>query len=186
MKGFVHSIGNFFLTILFLVLLVYLWAFVEIKLLLHPQPSLFGYAFYQKNNADMAPELAEGDVVIVKKGADFQQGDIILYFDSKDSLYKMHYVVSTDSNETVTKCADCSTNNEPIKNENIVGKGVRKIFYMGNIISFFKNKVVLVLIGAVGVGFLVMSQYIEYKPHKDENDDSNSSIEIDSSDTQEK
>lgn len=167
MKRFLRSMGNVLLTILTILLIFYGWAFVEIKLLLKSQPDIFGYAFYQQKENDMSPEFEVSDVIVVKKDAEFQEGDIILYFDSKDSLYKTHYVVATNSKQTVTKCATCESNNEPINNENIVGKAVGKVLFMGSIIAFFKQKIVLIIIAIVGITFLVISQYMEYKPKKD-------------------
>lgn len=177
MKGLLHSMGNAFLTILVIILVVYGWAFIEMKLLLKPQPELFGYVFYQQTEPDMSPEFELSDVIIVKKDANFQSGDIILYFDSKDSLYKAHYVVSTDGNTVVTKCASCKDNNEPIKMHNVVGKAVGKVLFMGSIIAFFKQKVVLVSIAIAGIFFLVLSQYMEFKPKDKEKEDNSSKEE---------
>ncbi len=170
MKKLLHTLGNIFLTILVIILIVYGWAFIEMKLLLKSQPELFGFVFYQQQEPDMTPEFEPTDVIIVKKDADFKEGDIILYFDSKDSKYKAHYVVSTDALETVTRCATCDSNNEAISNNNIVGKAIGKMYFMGAIIQFFKNKAVLITIGIVGIVFLVISQYMEFKPKTQKKD----------------
>lgn len=180
MKKLLHSMGNAFLTILVILLIVYGWAFIEIKLLLKPQPELFGYVFYQQQEPDMVPEFEPSDVIVVKKNAEFKSGDIILYFDSNDSLYKAHYVVSNDANGIVTKCATCVEDNAPIKSANVVGKAVGKVLFMGSIIAFFKQKLVLIALAVAGIAFLVISQYIELKPKKDEKSvNDNSEIEKD-------
>ncbi len=166
MRRFLHGIGNAFLTIVMLILIVYGWMFVEIKLMLKSYPELFGYIFYLQEEGDMSPQFEPQDVILVKKGEEYQSGDIVLYFDSKDSKYKIHNVVSKDSTKTVTKCAMCDENNEPVSNDNIVGKAVGKVMFMGAIVSFFSQKIVLILFAIVGVTFLVVSQYFEYKPKK--------------------
>lgn len=166
-----RSMGNAFLTVLMILLIGYGWAFVEIKLLLKPQPELFGYVFYQQAEPDMIPEFETSDVIVVKKNAPFQSGDIILYFDSKDSKYKAHYVVSANQNEIITKCATCTTNNAPIKDANVVGKAVGKVLFMGSIIDFFKQKGVLISIALAGIVFLVISQCLEFKTKKKKTDD---------------
>lgn len=168
MKSLLHAMGNVFLTVLTILLVIYGWIFLEIKLLLKPQPSLFGYAFYQQVEDDMSPEFDTNDIVIVKKGSDYNEGDIVLYFDSKDSKYKVHYVVSKGPSEIVTKCSSCMENNEPVSTDNIVGKAVGKVLFMGAVVEFFKRKSVLITIGVVGVFFLVISQYLEFKPKKKE------------------
>ena len=57
-------------------------------------------------------------------------------------------------------------NSEPISKDNVVGKAVGKVLFMGAIIQFFKQKTVLIGFGVIGVVLLVMSQHIEYKQHK--------------------
>jgi len=167
MKNFLHAVGNVFLTILTLLLIGYGWAFVEIKLLLKSQPDLFGYAFYIQQDEDMITEFTENDVIVVKKGDSYKKGDAILYFDSNDSKYKMRYVVSVNANSTIVKDAFSEEKSEPFSNNNVVGRAVGKVMFMGTLIQFFKKKAVLALLGIAGVAFLVISQYIEYKPIKD-------------------
>lgn len=167
MKRFLHAIGNVFLTILTLLLIGYGWAFIEIKLLLKSQPDLFGYAFYIQQDEDMITEFTENDVIVVKKGDSYKAGDAILYFDSNDSKYKMRYVVNVNANSTIVKNAFDGEKSEPFSNDNVVGRAIGKVMLMGSLIHFFKQKVVLVLLGVAGVVFLVISQYIEYQPKKE-------------------
>ncbi len=164
MKRLMNTLGSILLTILVILLIGYGWAFIEIKIRLKPQPSIFGYAFFQVKDNDMVPDFNKTDVVIAKQDDNFKAGDVILYLDSKDSTYKAHYVVSTNENETVTKCAICESNNAPISNNNVVGRAIGKVYFLGSIIQFFKNKVILAFIGIVGLTFLVISQYMEFKP----------------------
>ncbi len=166
MGRFVHAIGNVFLTILIMLLIVYGWAFIEVKLLLKSQPELFGYVFYIQEDESMAPNFESTDVILVKKNEKYQTGDIILYFDSLDSKYKAQAIVAIDNNSITTKCSMCDANSEPISKDNVVGKAVGKVLFMGAIIQFFKQKTVLIGFGVIGVVLLVMSQHIEYKQHK--------------------
>ncbi len=155
------------MTIVVLILIVYAWMFIEVKLLLKSYPELFGYVFYLQEGIDMTPQFDMQDVILVKKGEDYQVGDIIMYFDSKDSKYKVHNVVSKDMNTTVTKCSTCEKNDEPITKDHIVGKAVGKVMFMGAIVGFFSQKIVLIIFAVVGVVFLVISQYYELKPKKE-------------------
>ena len=173
MKRFLHALGNALLTVVVLLLIVYAWVFIEVKLLLKSYPELFGYVFYLQETNDMSTQFEEQDIVLVKKGADYQIGDIIMYFDSNDSKYKAHYVVFKDSNSTTTKCMTCDKNDEPISNDNVVGKAIGKIAFMGVLVSFFSQKIVLIGFAVVGITFLVVSQYIEYQPRKKEFEENN-------------
>ena len=49
-------------------------------------------------------------------------------------------------------------------NDHVIGKAVGKVMFMGAIVGFFSQKIVLIFFAAVGVIFLVVSQYFEYKP----------------------
>ena len=174
MGKFVHTIGNVFLTILIMLLIVYGWAFIEVKLLLKSQPELFGYVFYQQQDESMSPNFESTDVVLVKKNVEYQTGDIVLYFDSNDSLYKAQAIVAMDNKTITTKCSMCNENSEPISKDNIVGKAVGKVLFMGAIIQFFKQKAVLIGFGLIGVVLLVISQYVEFKPNKKEKEEKKS------------
>ena len=166
MKRFVHALGSAFLTILVMILIVYGWAFIQMKLMLKSQPELFGYSFFLQPLDDMMPDIDQNVVVLVQKGSPYKVGDSILYFDIIDSLYKLHYVVGYDDATVTTKSSISSENNEPVSTNNIVGKAVRKVAFFGAIVTFFKQKVVLITIGIVGITFLIISQYMEYKPKK--------------------
>lgn len=171
MGKFIHAIGNVFLTILIMLLIVYGWAFIEVKLLLKSQPELFGYVFYIQEDESMSPNFESTDVILVKKNEEYKSGDIILYFDSLDSKYKAQAIVSMDSNTLTTKCSMCDANSEPISKDSVVGKAIGKVLFMGAIIQFFKQKAVLIGFGVIGVVLLVISQYIEYKPNKKEKEE---------------
>lgn len=164
MRKFLHGIGNAFLTIVVLILIVYGWMFVEVKLLLKSYPELFGYVFYLQKDVDMSPQFEMQDVILVKKDVEYNVGDIIMYFDVIDSKYKIHNVVAKDASETITRCANCDENNEPIKNDSVVGKAVGKVMFMGAFVEFFSQKIVLIIFAVVGLIFLVISQYFEYRP----------------------
>lgn len=167
MKSFVHALGNILLTVVVMILIVYGWVFLEVKLLLKPYPELFGYIFYLQNESDMSPDFEAQDIVIVKKDDAYKSGDIVLYFDSKDSKYKVHFVVSADDKSIVTKSAEQSVNNVPVSKDNVLGRAVGKVLFMGAIVAFFTNKVTLISIATIGIVFLVISQYMEYRPKKD-------------------
>lgn len=166
MKSFLRAVGNVFLTILVMLLVVYGWAYIEMKILLKNQPELFGYAFFMQETDDMIPEFDLNDVIVIKKGDDYKVGSYILYFDGEDSHYKVHKVVAIDSDSVTTKCEQCSANNNSISKNNVYGRAVGKVIVLGNVINIFKQKSVLIAIAIVGFIFLVLSQVLEFKKPK--------------------
>lgn len=166
MKSFIRALGNILLTVLVIILIVYGWAFIEMKLLLKSQPELFGYAFYMQGDDAMSPEFSTNDVIVIKKDAEYVKGDYVLYLDGEKSVYKVQNVVSITTDQVTTRCLNCSEGDTTVSTDNVVGKAVGKVVFMGKIINFFKQKVVLITIAVVGVAFLVISQYMEFKPKK--------------------
>ncbi len=166
MKSLLRALGNVFLTVLVMLLIVYGWAFLELKILLKGQPEIFGFVFYMQESDDMAPQFESKDVIVIKKGDQYKAGDIVLYFDGKDSTYKVHQVVSLSGDSVTTKCAKCTANNEAISTDNVVGRAVGKVLFMGAVVNFFKQKSVLIGIAIIGLTFLAISQYLEFKPKK--------------------
>ncbi len=166
MKSFIRALGNVFLTFLIMLLVVYGWAYIEMKILLKNQPELFGYAFYMQETDDMLPEFENNDVIIVKKDDEYKIGSIVLYFDGEDSKYKVHSIVAIDGDSVTTKCLPCTANNKPVSKDNIYGRAVGKVMVLGKIIRFFKQKAVLIGIAAIGFILLVISQILEFKKPK--------------------
>lgn len=133
------------------------------KLLLKSQPELFGYAFYMQGDETMIPEFSENDVVVVKKDVEYIIGDYVLYLDGNESVYKIQNVVSITPDTITTRCLNCDDDNTTISTDNVVGKAVGKVVFMGSIIKFFKQKSVLITIAILGITFLVISQYMEFR-----------------------
>lgn len=165
MKRILNVLGNVLLTILVILLIGYGWAFFEIKIMMKSNPELFGYVFYQQNTDDMATDFNIDDVIIIKKDEKYNIGDRIFYSLGRNE-YKVSTVVHKDSLSTVTKCNTCLENDAPIDNSMVIGRVVGKLVFVGKFINFFKQKVVLVSIAVLGFIFVILSQYIQYKPHK--------------------
>lgn len=165
MKRFLYTFGNVLLTILVMLLIVYGWAFVELKIMLKSNPEIFGYVFYQQKTDNMKDDFNVDDIVIIKKNDTFQAGDIVMFL-TEEAEYKVEKVVRTDNLSTTTKCNTCIEEGSPIDNSTVIGRAVGKIAYLGKFINFFKRKEVLVVISLIGFACVIASQYIQVKPAK--------------------
>lgn len=165
MKKFLNTLGNILLTLLVMLLIVYGWAFFEIKIMLKSNPEIFGYVFWQENSDDMETDFSIDDIIVVKKNDNYNIGDRIMYL-REDGEYIVHYVVAKDTVSTTTKCNTCFENDEPIDNSTVVGRVVGKIKFLGKFINFFKQKWVLTVMAVAGFACVIISQYIHYKPKK--------------------
>ena len=111
-------------------------------------PSFFGIKSYEVISESMQPTLKIGDVVIIKNDIDkinFKIGDIISYRKGKAVI--THRIVAFENDKYITKGEYNSFNDEEkVKFEEIEGKVIFKIPFLGKIFFFLSNKVVILLI----------------------------------------
>lgn len=164
MKRFINALGNALLTVLVMILIGYVIAFVEIKLMLKSNVELFGYIFYLQPDSKMEDKFSKNDVILIKKDAKFEQGEMVFYTDN--GKYYVRTVDSTNDLATMVKCESCLSDTKEIKNNKILGKAVAKVIIIGSVITLFKNKLLLTFIGLLGFVCLVVSHYLKVKPDK--------------------
>lgn len=164
-----NKIFNFFgrvaLTILTILLIGYGWAFFEIKILLKSNPELFGFIFYQQTDSTMISTFSEDDVVVIKKDANYQIGDKIMYM-TEDNDYYIRNVTNVSDERVNLSCDNCKLENEEVSKNAVIGKAVGKINSFGKFIKFFKQKWFLITLAVIGFSFVIISQYIHETPKK--------------------
>lgn len=102
-------------------------------------------------SGSMEPELSEGDIIIVKKCEenDLKENDIISYRTGQSEI--THRIVQIETTEKGKRYITKGDNNiivdnEPVKYENIEGKYIGKISYLGKVILLFNNKILLIVL----------------------------------------
>lgn len=165
MNRFLNIAGRMLLTLLFVLLIVYGWAFLEMKIFLKSYPQLFGYTFYLQTNDEMSPDFNDQDIILVKNFEDYEVGDRVMYM-TKDGEYNIRLVTSTEMFTVNVKCATCEENVTSIDKSTVTGKAVGKIKGFGHIIGFFKQKWFLITLAVIGFGFVIASETIHEAPKK--------------------
>lgn len=165
MKRFVNAFGNAVLTILIILLLGYGFVFIETKILLKSNPELFGYVFYIQPDDRMMDDFYEKDVIIIKKNETYKKGEMIFYIGDNNKYY-VRRASSVSDTFTTIKCNTCINKEKQVDNQKVKGKVIGKILFLGQLISFLKNKIVIIILAAVGFASLIISQYMAYKPRK--------------------
>lgn len=158
MKDFVYSVGNIFLTLLVMLLIVLGFAFVELKMMLKPNIELFGYVLYLQDKDYMAGDFTQDDVIILTKAESVASGDIILYLDAENN-FNISKIIGFNDNKVNTKCNTCN-NTKVIETGQISAKAIGKIRGFGKVVNFFRNKVVLISIAVIGFVCIISSQYM--------------------------
>lgn len=131
----------------------------------NPNKSFLGYRFYNVLSGSMTPTIYKGDMVFVKvtSAADIKIGDIVTYAASSDPTGKTvvtHRVTAVkkgnDQQPVFTTQGDANpTADKPVSAGQIVGVAVGKLRYVGGILDFVREHVLIVLIFTVAVLLLV-------------------------------
>ena len=113
--------------------------------------SVLGFKAYTITTNSMEPNIRLGDVVIVKnaKQEDIQLGDVITFKRQNDTI--THRIIDKEENGEQVKFVTKGDNNniedeERIKIEQIKGKVVLRVPYLGHLITLLENQIVFLLI----------------------------------------
>lgn len=119
--------------------------------------NIFGYQAYTIKTNSMVPEINPGDAILIKKVDEnkLQIGDVITFVKEEKNI--THRIVNIETNDKIEYTTKGDNNNledeEKIVYEDIEGKLVITIPYLGNIMGFLENKIVFLIIVLV---FLIL------------------------------
>ena len=147
-----HIILNIVIAIVFLVVLIVGYNYIQLQILHKDYTNFFGYTVFEVSTGSMAKTLNIYDVILVKITKEVEQGDIITY--KYDGELITHRIMKIDGDKLITKGDANNTEDKAITKDDIIGKVISvypkvgiwvKVFTEPNVlISVF---VTLVLIG---------------------------------------
>ncbi len=123
-------------------------------------PMPFGYGASIVLSGSMEPALSVNDLVIVKETDNIKEKDIVV-FQNGNSLV-IHRVVSVDGDTITTKGDANNTADNPISKSSIKGVMICNIPYVGLVVNFLKQPVVVVILLA-GAIFLIERSFGKQK-----------------------
>lgn len=100
-------------------------------------PMPFGYGASVVLSGSMEPALAVNDLVFVEAEDDYDVGDVVVYQNGKDLI--IHRVVKKDGEDFVTRGDANNADDDPILLEDIKGKMIFKIPFIGLIFKWLKT-----------------------------------------------
>lgn len=113
--------------------------------------NIFGYKSYIIKTSSMEPTIKKGDVVVNKKvqEEEIKEGDVITFLQEKEVI--THRITRIDNNSEGTKYTTKGDNNNiedtlQISYQNIEGKTILTIPYLGNIIQILENNLVFLIV----------------------------------------
>ena len=127
-------------------------------------PELVGIKSYVIISGSMQPELNIGDIVIVKKVEDLQEGDIISFRQGQSVITHRINKIMDENGEIVYQTKGDNNNIEDsgtITDSVIEGKVIYKISKLGKISLFLQNKIIIIII------VLLLYVYISYSGVKE-------------------
>lgn len=116
-------ISNILLVILGIILLIVLYAFINLKILNHKYVSIFSYTVFQIASNSMAPEITTNDLILVKVTKDVSENDIITYDDGESLV--THRLISKNGNTYITKGDANNDADGSIAETQIIGKVIK-------------------------------------------------------------
>lgn len=119
---------NIIMIIVFIIMLIAGYCFLQINVFNKEYINIFGYSVFQIKSGSMESKLKVGDVIIVNiidSTDTIKKDEIISYIDEGKII--THRIVEIDENSIITKGDANNANDKPIKRSQVIGKVVKVI-----------------------------------------------------------
>ncbi len=114
--------------ILSIIAIIAIWGFIQINVQNKEYINIFGYSIFSTETGSMSPTMKKGDIIIIKIGDEIKEKDIITY--KKENVLITHRIVRIDGDIIIAKGDNNNIEDEPIKKDEVIGKG---IFIINNV-----------------------------------------------------
>ena len=135
------------------IIIIYnIYNFVSIRVFKNELPTVGGYAQLKVISGSMEPTIDIGDMIVINtKYSDYKEKDIITFKDAKGS-YVTHRIIEITKDGYATKGDNNNSIDQGyITNDDIVGKFVFRIKFLGVILDSFQNPITMILIMIMGI-----------------------------------
>ncbi len=123
MKKVAKYIVNILTAIVFLVLVLVIFAKVKMMVTGKDYFEILGYSMFNVATGSMEPAISKNDIVIIKLGSKYDVDDIVTF--KKDNSYITHRVIMINNNNIITKGDANNTNDVDIKKDAVLGKVIK-------------------------------------------------------------
>lgn len=158
--GKARRIMESLITILFIIVFAILLS-VHIKAIkTGEEPSLFGYKGFYVGSGSMSPEIPVGSLIVVEEtdAENIVEKDIITYRNSKKTVVTHRVIEIDQKDQSFITQGDANEYHDlfPVKPEQIIGRVVLDIPYVGYLIDFLRSKYGIITLWAFGLVLLVL------------------------------
>ena len=116
---------------LIIVIVINIISIITVKILKYEYPNVFGYSYFEVISESMEPTIKVGDEIFIKLTNEVEKNDIITF--KADGGIITHRLVRIDGNDYITKGDNNDSEDKPITKNDIIGKVVFKIPFLGKI-----------------------------------------------------
>ena len=133
------------------------------KMVAHdPLPMPFGVGLSVVLSGSMEPELSVGDLIIVKEAEDYGLRDVVVYQSGNSAV--VHRIIRIEGDMVIAKGDANSGEDEPVEKSRIKGKVVLAIPALGDVVSFLKSPIGILLV----LGLASFLFYLSFQREKEE------------------
>lgn len=121
-----------------------------------------GYKLYTVQSGSMQPAIAIGSLVVSQKVTDYQVGEVITF---KNALTPItHRIQAIKDSVYITKGdANDAADTEPVRQEQILGKVVLSLPYLGYPVGFAKTKTGFIGLIVIPATIIIYSEILNIK-----------------------
>ena len=140
------------------ILLLFVILVMLVIILLQPNINFFPISVFGVKTGSMEPFINVDDIVLVKHTKDVKINDIVVY--KKNNEYIIHRIIEINKNEIITKGDANNTNDKAITKDDIIGKYIRTLNILREVIILIKEYYYILISFFVG---LTIALYIYNK-----------------------
>ena len=122
-KKVFKTIIDILTVLIFLILILIIFAKIDMTVHNRDYLSIFGYSFFKVATGSMEPNISENDIIVVKDNSDYQVDDVITY--KENDSYITHRVMAINNDNLITKGDANNTNDEAINKSQVLGLVVK-------------------------------------------------------------
>lgn len=163
-KKVIKFVINFFTVLIFLILLLTIYAKINMITSGKNYFELFGYSFFKVTTGSMDPTIKENDIIIVSTNDTYNVNDIITYRD--DANFITHRIITMDGNTLITKGDANNSTDQEVNKSDVIGKVVKIFSGLGIWQSIFTTPKVIV---ALFVTLILFDFAFSYKGKENKN-----------------
>ena len=143
--------------LVFLILILIIFAKVKMMVKGEEYFNMFGYSVFGVASGSMEPEIHQNDMIIIKKSKEYVKGDIVTF--KENNAYITHRIITVNENNIITKGDANNTSDVAITKDRIIGKVIKVFSNAGVWHKVFKTPIIIIMIFVTLILFDIAFSY---------------------------